>query len=223
MTRTRSGKIADTWPQASRRDLTTRPAKAVERSIDNTDLATDHAERSDIASTAAIADRASICTENATKDHAANKTVPSAPEDPAPSHPALPNESATSAAVLCEADSVDNEIVPPMPPMHLVDTAAKGLALLTSTATNTACAERTTEVANIPVPEMTAGPEASLCHPSEEARTLTCAAGNSQLVAELEFGTTKRRSERPARKRGIRPLITIPNSPGTFFSFLWSV
>jgi hypothetical protein len=155
-----------------------------------------------------------MCTGNATEDHAANKTVPSAPEDPAPT---LPHESAASAAVLYEADSVDDEIVATTPPMHLVDAAAKGLALITSAAADAAGAERTTEAANISVPEITAGPEGSLCHPSEEAETLACAVGNSQPVAELECGTTKRRSERPARKRGVRPLITIANSPGTFF------
>ena len=83
MTRTRSGKIVDTRPQASRRDLTTKSVKAVQRSIDKANLATKYAERSDSPSTAAIANDASMCTKNATTDYTANNPMPSAPEDPA--------------------------------------------------------------------------------------------------------------------------------------------
>lgn len=60
----------------------------------------------------------------------------------------------------------------------------------------------------------TADPQGSPGRPGGEAQTL--ARRNSQTIAELKTGKTDRRSERRARKRGVKPLITKPNHPGTF-------
>ena len=61
MTQTRSGKIADPTPKASKRDVAAKTAKAAQKSIDRPNLATEHAERSNSANAAVIADAASAC------------------------------------------------------------------------------------------------------------------------------------------------------------------
>ena len=117
MTQTSPRNIADTKPQASPRDPKT--AKAAQRSIDKPNLATEHAERSDSASSAAT----STCTENATEGHTANNPVPSAPENPAPTDLALPTNSTTSAAVTRVRKSKSS---PPEPEEDTAETARRG-------------------------------------------------------------------------------------------------
>ena len=126
MTQTRSRRIADTRPQASRRDVTARTAKAAQRSIDRPNLATEHAKGSNSTSTATIADAAST-----TKDHTANNPLPSATKDPAPSDPA-PTNSTTSAAFTYEVDSIAEQDALPSVSTQPVNTAANDFAPTTS-------------------------------------------------------------------------------------------
>jgi hypothetical protein len=133
MTQTRSGKIADTKTQASRRG---RP-----------NLATEHAKRSNSASTAAIADAA----EKTTKDHAANNPLPSAIEDPASSDPA-PTNSTTSAASTYDTNGTAEQDALLIVSTQLVNTAPAPADTASTSHENTVTDKSVTSTTENPEP-----------------------------------------------------------------------
>lgn len=158
-------------------------------------------------------------TPSTTKDHEASTPVHSVSED------IISTKSSTSAV----SDTTTQDTLPvivtqpvnTMPnnstPLPSASTATADAGPFPSVSSGTIVQVATVSSDNLEMNlKNSVGPQDSASRQNGKDQAVIRKARNSQPIATLQGRTTMRKSERRARRRDVRPLITMPNSKGMF-------